>query len=1182
MPLTDNEVHFSENETLVSKTDLNGIISFVNQEFIDISGFSKEELIGKDLNLVWHPDMPPEVFEDLWDTIKQGKPWIQLVKNRCKNGDFFWVKANATPEWKNGQVVGYMSVRTKPSSREIADAQKAHQLIKDKKLKLLNGNLIKPGFRSLTHKLNNIKVTSQLFTVGVVFMCLVGLIGWNLLKSKEVVNFSVQELIGTRYITPLIQLLQLIPQHRGMTDAYLNGNQEIRNRILDHQAKVESAFDQVSELDKKYGDQLSTSQRLEKLRGDWHSLKTNALSLDAKQSYARHSSIIIDIQNLIIHTGHSSHLVLDPELDTFYAMDLVTNRLPQVVELMEQARGLASAAVAEGGATEQQRNRLMELIITLKIAEHGVQSSYNEGTKASVVFSSALGDIGEQTKTAIAYFSGLVEQIRNGQYRGTREEIFAAGSQAIDLNFKLYVTTNHLLKTLLEHRITGLENSFYIISTLTVLAVFLIAIIGFTVIRNMVTTLNASIDNLAAISVGDYSQELAMNGNNELSALTRAITLMRIKTGFEILASKRKAQESSRIKQALDVCDTNVMMADANLNIVYMNNSATKLFHDTEQELRNDLVEFDASKLIGANVAVFEKNPEHRNTLVKAVSETYRSEAKIGGRTFILTVTPVFDNENARLGTVVEWADKTEELAQIAQERRISNENLRIRQALDNVSANVMLANPDRDIIYMNRAVYEMLKNAQPDIQTEVSDFNVDNLLGNSIDIFQNYPDPKQNIFANLNQTHKTSLAIGGRSMDLTVSPVHNEEGERLGTAVEWQDRTAEIAVEQEIDSLVDSAARGDLTNRIPLEGKRGFFLTLSKGLNELVGSAASILNDVGKTFAALAEGDLTNSIEAQYQGDFEQIKNNANLTNEKLSKVIREIRESANTVNTAANELAQGNADLSQRTEEQASSLEETASSMEQMTSTVKQSSDSAKEADLLSKDARRKAQDGGEVVKQAIDAMEEILKASNKINDIIGVIDEIAFQTNLLALNAAVEAARAGEQGRGFAVVAGEVRNLSQRSAAAAKEIKDLIKDSVGKVETGSVLVNESGETLTSIVHAVENVASMIAEISNASSEQTSGIEQINQAITQMDEMTQQNAALVEQASASSEAMSDQAGNMSKLVSFFKLGNTPHPQTNLNEPLYSFRASLGNGKFNNTAGRQGSFADDGDWEEF
>jgi methyl-accepting chemotaxis protein len=321
------------------------------------------------------------------------------------------------------------------------------------------------------------------------------------------------------------------------------------------------------------------------------------------------------------------------------------------------------------------------------------------------------------------------------------------------------------------------------------------------------------------------------------------------------------------------------------------------------------------------------------------------------------------------------------------------------------------------------------------------------------------------------------------------------------------------------------------------LADKTGSFLKLSEGLNTLLSKVASFVQDMSGLFQSMSEGDLTKTVKNEYRGEFEEIKNNANNTLLKLTEVMGKIQGTSASVRTSANEVAQGSDDLSRRTESQASSLEETASSMEEMTATVKQTSENASQADVLAGEAKAKAQQGGAVVKDAVNAMSEILDSSNKINDIIGVIDEIAFQTNLLALNAAVEAARAGEQGRGFAVVAGEVRTLSQRSAAAAKEIKDLIRDSVGKVESGSTLVNQSGETLAEIVDAVDRVAIMIQDVNNASREQNSGISQINQAVTQMDEMTQQNAALVEETSAASRSMSEEATNMNSLIAFFKL---------------------------------------------
>jgi methyl-accepting chemotaxis protein len=303
---------------------------------------------------------------------------------------------------------------------------------------------------------------------------------------------------------------------------------------------------------------------------------------------------------------------------------------------------------------------------------------------------------------------------------------------------------------------------------------------------------------------------------------------------------------------------------------------------------------------------------------------------------------------------------------------------------------------------------------------------------------------------------------------------------------------------------------------------------------------SASITRPIGKALDVantVAGGDLTSRIDVRSTDESGQLLQALKTMNESLAHTVHAVRSSSDAIAIASGEVAAGSQDLSSRTEQQASALEETASSMEELTSTVKQNADNARQANMLAETASNVASRGGDVIEQVVGTMEEIHAASGKIADIIGVIDGIAFQTNILALNAAVEAARAGEQGRGFAVVATEVRNLAQRSAAAAKEIKGLIADSTGKVETGNRLVNEAGATMSEIVDSVRRVTDIMSEITAASQEQTSGIEQINQAISQMDEVTQQNAALVEQTSAAAASMQEQAARLAEAVGVFRL---------------------------------------------
>ncbi len=364
-------------------------------------------------------------------------------------------------------------------------------------------------------------------------------------------------------------------------------------------------------------------------------------------------------------------------------------------------------------------------------------------------------------------------------------------------------------------------------------------------------------------------------------------------------------------------------------------------------------------------------------------------------------------------------------------------------------------------------------------------------------------------------------------------------ERERLETerATAEAQRAREQAIGEEIATLIDAVSKGDLERRIDLTGKDGFYRTMSDGINRLTDTVESVIADLGEVLSALAQGDLNSRVTRDYQGAFQQVKTDVNATSTKLAEIVGQITQAAETIASAAAEVSLGSSDLADRTEQQASSLEETAASMEELGATVRSNADNAQRANVMAADARTAAESGGSVAGSAIDAMRRIEESSRKITDIIGVIDEIAFQTNLLALNAAVEAARAGDAGRGFAVVAQEVRQLAQRSAQASKEIKGLIMDSDAQVKDGVDLVKKAGGALDGIVSGVHQVATLIAEMASASAEQATALDEINATVASMDEMTQKNAALVEETTAAAQAMSGQAGDLKGLIGFFRM---------------------------------------------
>ena len=890
MPVTGREYVLRDDHMIVSKTDTRGLITYINRDFLEVSGFTEEELIGSPHNMVRHPDMPPEAFKDLWDTLQAGLPWTGMVKNRCKNGDHYWVVANATPIWEGGQVTGYMSVRGKPSQQQIDAANKIYASLKagEKTWTVRHGRVEK---NTLWNKLNlfkNISIKGRLTAMIGLTAALLLIVGGVGLLGLNQTNEGLRSVYEDRTI-PMGQLDRIVRN-------LINNRMNMAEMILDPSA--ESVRSHTADFEK----------RAEEISKTWDAYMATTLTPEEKQ--------------------------------------------------------LADQFAADRG----------------RFVKEGLKP-IAEAMKA--------GQVAEAKR--------LYETRLNELFAPVRKGINALIDLQLDVAKQEYEVAQNRYATIRTVSIAAI-----------VIGIALAVWLGFMIIRAISRPLAQASDVFAAISGGKYDTVVNVEHEDEVGRVLNGLRSMQTKLGFEV-----------------------------------------------------------------------------------------------------------------------------------AEQQRVANEALRIKIGLDNVSTGVMIADGDRKIIYVNKSVVDILSKAEADIKKQLPNFSANALVGTNIDVFHKNPAHQAQLLSSLNGTHSAALVLGGtRHMVVRASPVVNERGQRLGSVAEWSDRTIEVGVENEVAELVNAAAAGDFTRRLGTQGKEGFFLQLAEGINRLVETSERGMSDVAEVLGALAEGDLTRQMDGDYEGLFAQLKDSANTTSSRLKEIVTQIREATDAINTASREIASGNADLSSRTESQASSLEETASSMDELTSTVKNNAENAKQANQLAQGASDVAVKGGEMVGEVVHTMSAISESSSKIADIISVIDGIAFQTNILALNAAVEAARAGEQGRGFAVVAGEVRNLAQRSAAAAKEIKQLINDSVEKVDAGYKVVEQAGNTMQEIVSSVKRVTDIMAEIAAASTQQSQGIEQVNAAVTQMDEMTQQNAALVEEAAAAAESLQDQADGLSRAVSVFKTG--------------------------------------------
>ncbi|MFA7280893.1 MAG: methyl-accepting chemotaxis protein, partial [Sterolibacterium sp.] len=770
MPVTSVEVPLTPTTLIVSKTDLKGQITYINRDFLDISGFTEAELIGQPHNIVRHPDMPPEAYEDLWKTLKAGRPWIGMVKNRCKNGDYYWVEAHATPLVENGQTVGYMSVRKMPTRSQVDAAEQAYRLFREKKqgnLKIEFGNAVA---NNLARKLNIFRGMSLKGRLSLVigFLALlligvgaIGLYGMN--KGDEALE--------TVYEDNTLSLGYLTKVNRNV----------LRNRMLFYEMLL-----------------IPTPEKIAK---------------DGKE-----------IEENILDVGKTMELLLKstaPGEEKTLVEKLDVDRKKYAEEMLVPGLALIRA-----------------------------------------------GKLEEAKAMAAEKMSSLNTPVRQGAEKLIQMQIDSAKHE-----FELA-----------QERFASIRN----IAIAAILVGIALAIaLGMAIIRAIVQPLQQAVGVFGMISQGNYGNRIDVSSNNEIGKVLQSLQMMQTKLGFDV-----------------------------------------------------------------------------------------------------------------------------------AEVKRVADENLRIKIALDNVSTGVMIANPDRVIIYANQSVQRILKGAEADIRKQLPNFSADQMMGINIDTFHKNPAHQANMLKTFTSTYVANLEIGGRYLRVTASPVINSQGQRLGAVAEWLDRTGEVIVEREVEKIVQGALCGDFEQRLSLEGKEGFFKQLAEGLNKLAEVTSGGLNDVARVLKTVAQGDLTQKIDAEYEGIFGQLKDDTNTTVERLREVIGRIKEATEAINTASQEIAAGNVDLSSRTEEQASSLEETSSSMEELNATVRNNAENARQANVLASSSNEIATRGGAMVKGVVSTMTEIQGSSKKIADIIGVIDSIAFQTNILALNAAVEAARAGEQGRGFAV--------------------------------------------------------------------------------------------------------------------------------------------------------------------
>ncbi len=950
---------------------------------------------------------------------------------------------------------------------------------------------------------------------------------------------------GIAPITTLHHVIKLTQEHRDLSVGMLSGNESLAIRVPIKQTELNQT---IKLMDTRLMEANASLQMNENWRTNVKrlSLMTQDVmnyQITAAESTTRHTQIIDELLLFGERIHDEFGLSLDSMVTSLSLINVTMIDAPKLAENLGQMRAAGTSYLTSSSLSAEGRIKLIGLNSRAKEYFREMTHHLEKATGTDINMKASLENSSNELKAQINGILRMTDHnlIKAQELTLPADQFFEEYTRTIDSLYAFNTLTTKNLNKILTVRARNLQHTMYLMYGAILLALAAAILLSVVIVRSITKPMREAIRISDAVASGNFKCRITDTSTNETGQLFRSLKKMMV--NLEKAAERAADHEGqiNAISKAQAVIEFKLDGTIITANSNFLNTLGYSL---DEIKGKHHRMFVDPMYAQSSEYQMFWEK------LSRGEYDTgrYKRIGKNGKEVWIeASYNPIFDINGKPIKVVKYATDITTNKMQSALNEGLVN-------AVNKVNA-VIEFNLDGTIITANDNFLNALG------------YTIDEVKGRHHSMFV---EPTYSRSAEYKAFWKKLGSgeydagqykrFGSRGKEVWIqasyNPIFDMNGEpfkvvKYATDITEQVRAAKMleeSVEQTL-AVIALAKEGDFTQQISLVGKEGIIKTLCSGVNELLQNCSATFNDIERVLNALAHGDLNEKITNEYNGIFEKIKNDTNMTVDKLADIVSNIHSSTNSLSTSIKEISAGNSDLSIRTEKQASSLEETAAGMEELTSTVRKNTENALQANQLAAGAKNVAVRGGAVVNQVVETMSDIKNSSEQIVDIISVIDSIAFQTNILALNAAVEAARAGEQGRGFAVVATEVRTLAQRSAKAAKEIKELINNSVSKVNAGAELVDQAGNTMEEIVQAVNRVTDIMSDMSSASAEQGSGIEEINQAIIQMDDVTQRNAALVEEAAAASESMITQSELLVSSVAIFKLAQgTMKPASNSN----------------------------------